>query len=632
MEWGGRALLQNDFKERVRTATDIVEVVSRFTDLKTKGKNLAGLCPLPGHTEKTPSFTVNRDMQYYYCFGCQRGGDVFKFAQEVMGHSFPDALDYFAEKAGISRPPYNPYSQSSIKHPSSANVRQKKTALLKVNLLAKNIFQEALLKAPPDHPVQIYLKKRGFHLESLKTFQIGYAPNDWSFLSKKLSNHRSLARELGLIKQQTSAHAPNQSDFDIYRNRLLFPIITIMDEVVGFGGRTLMESDKEAKYINSPASDIFHKGKILYGLNLAASHIRSFNQVLIVEGYTDVIMLHQNGFKNTVGVLGTAFTEDHARLIKRYTQNVVVLFDSDEAGQKATQRALPVLLETGLSPRSLEMPEGQDPDIALKTWGGIEFQKKLKNAPDLFECLLMRQLKGQSLTPSFKLQVLDEMGPLISKMADQRLKSLYIQTLAQYLRLDVGKIQQYILPQKRGKIKYNYSLGVKTADQEKYDLKRQIIKRQMEEKSVPKAELVVAAIVANNLQKLKLLEEQDILKQFSSEKISCFLKKLQALPRQDSINLDKLLRDSSELKENKGALDINFQTPIGRQLIEYIMFYGSESNSSQIDQFFEDAIRRIKECFLKEQARMAMHQHGNNLKTEDLKHFMDIQKTKHHLT
>ena len=611
-------MLSNEFKERVREATDIVDIVSRFTQLKAKGKTLTGLCPLPGHTEKTPSFTVNRDQQFYYCFGCQRGGDIFKFAQEVMGHSFLDALEYFAEKAGIPAPTYHQSQKFSALSSASS---QKKATLFKINALAKNIFQKQLALLKANHPVRVYLQDRGFLPQTIEAFQIGYAPNDWTFLSKQLSEHKNLAQTLGLMKKQAS-----QEYFDIYRNRIMFPIINIKDEVAGFGGRCLTESNKEPKYINSPTSDIFHKGKMLYGLHLAAASIRSLNQVIIVEGYTDVVMLHQNGFKNVVGVLGTALTTDHTHLLKRYTRNIVVLFDSDEAGQKATKKALPILLEAGFYPRSLDLPSGQDPDMAIKTWGKALFQKRLKEAPDLFDCLLKEHLTKRSLTPSNKVQILDDMGRLIVKTKDERLKSLYIQTLAKHLDLPTQTIWQSLRSIKSQKI--DFSPTPQTADQEKYR-RQQTIKI---EEPADKAELMIAGIVANHPKYLKVLEEQDILKQISSEKISCFLKKIQDLARHKPANLDNLLTYLWDLEANRQVLDKNFHLKLDSQLLEIIAFIGSEEDQSKINKYFEDGLHRIKERFLNEKARIAIHQTKNDVGSVDLKKFMDIQKTKHRLT
>lgn len=621
----------SDFKEKVRQTTDIVDVVSKFTQLKMSGKNLKGLCPLPGHTEKTPSFNVNRDMQAYYCFGCQKGGDIFTFTQEVMGHSFKESLEYFAQKAGLKLPFYKKTNSNE----SQTTSFQKKTALFKVNALAKNIFQKTLEMSKESHPARIYLQKRGLNQEIIKIFEIGYAPDHWSFLSQKLLKNKDLAASLGLIRKQNSSSmhrfAQSEGYYDTYRNRIMFPIITIKDEVAGFGGRCLIQSEKEGKYINSPTSEIFHKGRILYGLKMAAAYMRSLDQAIVVEGYMDVIALHQKGFKNVVGVLGTALSADHANSLKYYTKNIILLFDSDAAGQKAAEKALPILLEAGLYPRSIQLPEGQDPDNMMKKWSHSEFQEKLQTAPDLFESILRQHTAKNILSPTLKLQILDKMGTLITSMPDQRLKSLYIQRLTEHLRLPAKHVSQYLSPQKA---LLDYSRRGKIADQKRQDQhlqKKHIIKKQIEKPAL-KTELTVAAIVTQYPQYLKILEEKQILKKFSSEKISCFLKKIQDLGRQQTTNLDTLLTDLRTPDAHLSAPEDQRQYT---QLIESIMLISDEEDLSQIDRIFKDGITRIEEQFLKEQARVTINTNAssneNGIDTDGLKRFMEIQKTKHRL-
>ncbi len=620
--------LFSDFKEQVRQATDIVDVISQFTQLKANGKNLKGLCPLPGHIEKTPSFNVNSSMQFYYCFGCHKGGDIFTFAQEVMGHSFKESLEYFARKAGLNPPAYDG-TDKHLSYSSSAS-SQKKTSFFKVNLAAKNIFKNVLETCKKDHPVRVYLEKRGLTQKTIQDFELGYAPDNWSFLSQKLLKERNIACQLGLIRQQTSS-AQNHSFkmknyYDVYRDRIMFPIVTVKEEVVGFGGRCLVKSDREGKYINSSNSPIFHKSQVLYGLKMAATHIRSLDQVIIVEGYMDVITLHQNGFKNTVGVLGTALTIDHANLLKKYTKNIILLFDSDAAGQKASEKTLPIVLKAGLYPRSVELPEGQDPDSVVKQWGKAKFQEKLLKASDLFENILRRYTKGQMLSPSMKLQVLDNMGIFITPAQDRRLKSLYIQSLAEHLRLTPEHIRQYLLPQKRSL--RGFADNLKGEKKNNWQMQREQVFKKQIEKPTSKAELIVAAIIANYPQYLKILETEHVLDMFSSEKIIGFLKKIQGLSRQEAIKPDTLITDLLVQNDKLSPLEIQ---SLDVQLIESIVFIGNEKDLSQIDQLFEDGIIRIKEHFLKEQARTAIDRVSSNVNVSDLKHFMEIQKRKHRL-
>ena len=599
----------NVFKERVRQATDLADVASQFTQMKLIGRTLKGLCPLPGHTEKTPSFTIHKDMSYYYCFGCQRGGDVFQFAQEVMGLSFKEALELFAQKAGIPQPTY--YTNYKISQNSqNETLYEKKVAFLKVNKLANNIFQNNLKNLPPHHTVLAYLRKRNLHPETLKKFEIGYSLPDWSALSKKLSHCKDLAYQLGFIRKSDRG-----DDYDVYRNRIMFPIITIRDEIIGFGGRSLVETNREAKYINSPTSDIFQKGQVLYGLKQAAPYIRSLDQVIVVEGYMDVVTLYQNGFCNVVGVLGTALTLDHAHLLKKYTKNIILLFDSDAAGQKAAEKALPILLNYGLYPRVLKMPDGQDPDSIMKQWGREKFQKQLSNCSDLFDHILKHYIAQKRLTPTVALDVLDRMGPIMTSMQDNQLKYMYIQRLADSLRITPSMVRSHFSPQKTKK---TYNFYAEKADQRKQIKKKEKITAQLE-KSVHTAEMMVAAIVANEPQYLKILEEEDMLEKFSSEKISGFLKKIQDISRHQKVDLGNLL-SSSTLLNDKFVAHAN--TKLDTQLIEYIMKVASYKDISQTDKLFRDAVKRIKEHFLKEEGRVH---------AENLNQFMEIQKTRQNI-
>ena len=620
--------LFSDFKEQVRQATDIVDVISQFTQLKANGKNLKGLCPLPGHIEKTPSFNVNSSMQFYYCFGCQKGGDIFTFAQEVMGYSFKESLEYFAGKAGLNLPVYD-RTDERLSYSSSTS-SQKKTSFFKINLTTKNIFKNVLEAYKKDHPVRVYLEKRGLTQKTIQDFELGFAPDNWSFLSQKLLKERELACQLGLIRKQASSNQRHSSEtqnyYDVYRNRIMFPIVTVKDEVVGFGGRCLIKSDREGKYINSSNSPIFHKSQVLYGLKMAATHIRSLDQVIVVEGYMDVITLHQNGFKNTVGVLGTALTIDHANLLKKYTKNIILLFDSDAAGQKASEKTLPIVLKAGLYPRSVELPEGQDPDSVVKQWGKAKFQEKLLKASDLFENILRRYTKGQMLSPSKKLQVLDNMGVFITPVQDRRLKSLYIQSLAEHLRLTSEHIRQYLLPQKRSL--RGFADNLKGEKKNSWQMQRKQVFKEQIEKPTSKAELIVAAIIANYPKYLEVVEAEGLLDMFSSEKIIGFLKKIQDLSRQKTIKPDNLLTDLSMKNDNLLSLE---SQGLDAQLIESVMVIGNEKDLSRIDQLFEDGIIRIKEHFLKEQARAAIDRVSSDININDLKHFMEIQKRKHRL-
>ncbi len=325
-----------EFIERVAEANNIVDLISQQTQLKSAGGGLMGRCPFPDHKEKTPSFSVSETKQVYHCFGCHKSGNIFSFLRDFQGLSFPEAVEFLADRAGISLP--KPTGESV----EIDKAMQRRKQLLAANKWALIFFREQLKQQASDHPVKKYIQKRGLLPETLETFQMGYAPADWDGLVNFLTSKgisMEIAEEARLVKARTQGKT---GYFDLFRDRLIFPILNNQGEPVAFGGR-IIESG-EPKYLNSPETPVFVKGKILYGLFQTARYIRSEDAVLIVEGYMDLISLYQVGIRNVVATMGTALTPDHGRFLKRLTKNVVVLFDGDSAGQEAAERSLPLLL------------------------------------------------------------------------------------------------------------------------------------------------------------------------------------------------------------------------------------------------------------------------------------------------
>lgn len=368
-----------DFIEQVRLANDIVDIIGEDTFLKRVGSRYMGLCPFPGHNEKTPSFSVSQDKQLYHCFGCSEAGNIFTYLQVRRGLHFTEAVEALAMKAGLSLPEIT--GEDSKQY-------QKRKKLLEINKLACHLYAKNLQNLPSSHPVKKYLKKRDLSEETIKTFHLGYASADWDGLLlflKKNSSDLHLAQELSLIKKK--AHY-----YDFFRNRLIFPVFAKNGrDILAFGGRTLEED--QAKYINSTDSLLFHKGQTFYGWQYAVSFIRESGKVIVVEGYTDYLSLYQRGIKNVVATLGTALTEEHAFFLSRYAEQVILSFDGDEAGQKAAQRSLSVLLSAGLTPKLLKLEPGTDPDFFIRNRGKEAFLEKVQAAPDLFLYLFSEELK-----------------------------------------------------------------------------------------------------------------------------------------------------------------------------------------------------------------------------------------------
>jgi DNA primase len=414
-----------DFIEKVRESSNIVDVISSYTELKRSGHQWMGRCPFPDHAEKTPSFSVSQDKQVYHCFGCKRGGNIYTFLQEYSGMSFPESVEFLARKASLPLPEptvSNAQSERGVGH----GPKEKKKVLLKINQLAAAHFRGQLERLPPSHSLRAYLQRRGLTKEILQAFQIGYAAENWEGLvssAKKSKVPLELASQLGLIKARDSG----DGYFDLFRDRLMFPILAPNGDVLGFGGRILGEG--QPKYLNSPDSPVFHKGRVLYGLHETAKFIRGRDLLVIVEGYMDLVSLYGCGIQYVAATMGTALTEDHARLISRYTRNVVVLFDGDEAGQRAQERSLPILLKAGLFARGLTLPDGMDPDDYAKKFGGDDLERQIQQAPELFEEFLRVQLKDYRATPQDQVRLVERVAPVLHCVEDQRLRSLYLDSI-----------------------------------------------------------------------------------------------------------------------------------------------------------------------------------------------------------
>jgi DNA primase len=370
-----------EFVDRVQDANNLADIISQYTQLKQSGNGYMGRCPFPDHAEKTPSFSVSEAKQVYHCFGCKKSGNVFSFLRDYNGMSFPEAVEFLAERASIPLPEIKNEQQNE----QYSEQQDKKKQMLKANKVAAHFFSETLKRAPADHPIKAYIQKRKLQPETIEEFQIGYAPIEWEGLAHHLLKQNistALAEEVRLIK----ARKENNGHFDIFRDRLMFPILSPMQEVLAFGGR--IHDQGEPKYLNSPETPVFNKSKVLYGLAHTAKYIRSEDAVIIVEGYMDLVSLFQAGLKNVAASMGTALTAEHAKLIKRLTTNVVVLFDSDEAGQRAAERSLPLLLAAGLYPKGLILTDAKDPDEYVTKFGMESLKQKIDTSPELFNMVL----------------------------------------------------------------------------------------------------------------------------------------------------------------------------------------------------------------------------------------------------
>ena len=382
------------FLDELAARNPIEEVVGQYVNLKRSGSNLFGLCPF--HGEKTPSFSVSPDKGIYYCFGCHKGGSVINFEMEIEGLSYPDAVRALAKRAGLTVPEDEQY-QSRFRH---------QERLWALNKEAARFFHGALFQ-PEGAAGLEYAGKRGMPKSTLTKFGIGFAPDSWDALCKAMEAKGFTQEELrsaGLV----SVSQKNGRIYDRFRNRLMFPIIDVRGNVIGFGGRVMDNSTP--KYLNSPETEIFNKRKNLFALNLAKKSRLGY--LILVEGYMDAVALHQYGFDCAVASLGTSLTEEHASLLARYTQQVILIYDGDEAGQNATQRAIPMLEKAGLQVKVLKMRDAKDPDEFLRKFGADRFRILLEESSNRVEY----QLKA--IQKKYDLNVDEERVNFITEAAD----------------------------------------------------------------------------------------------------------------------------------------------------------------------------------------------------------------------
>ena len=416
-------LIPEETIERVKAATDIVEVVSEHVQMRQAGRNWLGLCPF--HNEKTPSFNVQPELQIYHCFGCGVGGDVVKFLQEIDRVSFVEAVTFLAERAGI------PVQRSG----GSAAEDERNDQLFRANELAAKYFHY-MLRQPAGADALRYLHKRGLTDETIDEFRIGYSLPGWSSLLEMAGRRGFPAQALelaGLVVQSPKG----RGHYDRFRDRVIFPITNLSGRTIAFGARALRPDD-QPKYLNSSETPIYHKSGVLYGMSHARESIRRQGTAIVVEGYMDVVSLAQGGVANVIASSGTALTGLHARLLARYAERVVLLFDGDAAGGTAAQRGVEVLLATEIDTRIVTLPTGQDPDsFVRRDQGADELRQLIDKAPpalDIYLDRLAADIDVNSVTGRAK--AIDRLLPLISECRDEVRRSLMLRRAAQRFDVD----------------------------------------------------------------------------------------------------------------------------------------------------------------------------------------------------
>ena len=616
-----------NFIEKVLTSTKLEEIISSSVSLKEKGGRLWGCCPFPDHNEKTASFSVNPDRQLYYCFGCKRGGNAFQFLQTYNGYNFPETVEYLAKLAGIEIP------KRQIATKQQAKDYSDRETLLKINKTAAVYFYQSLLALDPDHPAKSYMKSRGISLEIVEKFRLG-VDLGWQDLTEHFtSKNISLAHAEKLNLLAIPKSGANKF-YDFFHERIMFPIFSPMNDVIGFGGRIF--ANGEPKYLNSKETPVFHKGSTLYGLHETAKFIRSEQNAILVEGYMDAISIYAAGIKNVAAILGTAFTPEHAKLIKKYSQHVTMLLDGDDAGMNAAEKSLPILLQADLLPKACPLPDGLDPDDFVKKYSVEELKNRILSAQDLFLWVLTRWMKDYQANASDKLKIIQKAAPLLISMPNRQLRDLYIQEMVRRLDVDLAWITRSLTDYQRHldqktKIyapKANTNVSQPTeaskiapAEQssatETSPEPEQILQK-ISVKDAPKDELGMIALALNSEQSLIEVISLEFEQYFTHAGSRRVLEAIIAKYRQETKIFDRLASWVAIILDSSDVLTFMLESATLNQT--------SDSMTPNTSKLMDDYQRSIKRRHLKNQAKLFVHQLRSQSTPEQLEQFMNVQR------
>lgn len=555
-------LIANDIVAQVLERCDIVEIIGGYIPLKRAGRNFKALCPF--HHEKSSSFVVSADKQIYHCFGCGAGGNAIGFVMQQERLGFPEAVRFLADKVGVVIP------ESS---PAASQATALKQEVVKLNDLAVEYFHQNLL-TKKDAAVEVargYLRERGLRLEDVKQFRLGFALDEWDGLYGFL---RSKNVDLKLV-ERSGLVVPRESKegyYDRFRDRIVFPIFDVKSQCVGFGART-MKDDKGAKYINSPDTPVYTKGQHLFGLQLTRHAIAKKDFVIVVEGYMDMILPFQYGVDNIVASLGTALTTEQIRLVRRYTDNVVMLYDADAAGQAAMVRSLDLLIEQDMNVRVANLASGEDPDSYIRKFGLEEFDKRIQAAQSLFD------FKLQWLSAQFdvknieqRAEICNQMMATIYKMNNEIVRFGYLKQLGERL----GLPEQVLL--REGK-----KVETSQIKQTKPEAKPQL--KPAAQRPLNAIERQVLGLLINDAGLIRSAKASIALSEFEDKRTRIILEKLFEFEgEKESFSVSSFLGSFDDLEVQKIISNISTQEDF------------LEKNSVRV---LEDCIQRIKEKQLK---------------------------------
>ena len=552
----------DEFVERVNERTDIYSVVSQYVTLTQKSGRFWGQCPF--HNEKTASFSVSPEKGLFYCFGCQTGGNVFKFLSLIENISYFEAVKLQAQRLGI------PLPEKKVS-PEEERRRREEKSLFKINELAQDFYHECLIKTARGEVGRKYLAARGITTETIETFKLGWASDEWENLLSNLTRR-------GFSPQQVEAaglivRRKNSSGFyDRFRGRVMIPISDVFGHTVGFGGRILKAADDiNPKYLNSPETEIFNKRNLLFGLDKSNREISKAGAAVVVEGYMDAISLFSAGIKNVVATLGTAFTSEHVKLILKYARKIIFCYDSDEAGQRATLKALPIVQAAGANVFVVKVPDGKDPDEFIRKHGKTEFEELIKNAATLIDYRMNYILAHADLsTTRGQLAALREILPVVANVKSNPLRTEYNKKIAAALALDeqitADELKKFIL------------------SQQNHDTKNKIKPVYKEEPSIKEAREIILRMIWH---------DDDILDYI----LSTFPKETFTAVQWEILNLFETYS-----KEGKRPDQINMIKDLSQEAnteLSRILLSGSDDPRTNEVDYFDDAVAVLKRAALK---------------------------------
>ena len=515
--------------DEVRQSNDIVDIISQYVHLKRSGRNFFGLCPF--HNEKSPSFSVSPDKQIFHCFGCGVGGNVFTFLTKIEGINFIEAVQTLAERSNIQLP--------TLDNKSDSLKEELKAKVYKVNEFAANYYHENLYK-PESKIAQEYIKKRKLTNETLKSFQIGFSGkfNELYNALKEQGFEEKEILESGLVNKND-----NGKYIDRYRNRLMFPICDVRGRVIAFGGRVL--DDSKPKYINSPENIVYSKGRHLFGLNVAKKG--DVKKILIVEGYMDVISLHQRGVTNVVASLGTALTQQQGWLLRKSSEQIILSFDSDEAGLSAKMRALDILQNMGCDIRILQMEGAKDPDEYIIKYGSARFQSLIEKALSVVEFKVKVLKKDLDLNnTNDKIKFFNEIAKLLSKIDNTIEKEVYIEKIAK--SYDISKEAIYA---EVNKLAYATSKGQKILEKAKpVATHKKIQENKVSEAIIKKENTILSLLLMGDLNVFQVIKQNIKVEDFRDNLNQQIAKKLYEEFEKGNSNINSILDNLGEEEQN----------------------------------------------------------------------------------